>query len=446
MTESYYNLRGLHEFNRKRVNIAETLNLILERTNALETYLGQSLSSWYGRDPNTGVTYGNPALAEWPHMRIDYTGAPERCYICDRVDQLREILGAPAFPWKYAPTIAHFDSGTLAQCGVDARGWLEMLQAIGRPIDTTTAKKRYIRHWEQNENGTITTWDDPISTTAAASYYLREDHPLTQFTQRKEAWWGFGTINISTETGTFDLSLNELGTGHTSLKRTSWSEYIDTITGGTDGGEYDWVEEEGAEFVEVIAAGGRTPILALSRTLTGDYGEDGEYNYSLTGKCHGYYSIAEDANDHNITDLDVSKSGEETIGTNGTLSFTPTVSTSENGDITISVPDLNIGSLETDAGIYDGLFADMAGLIETYKDHVSVEHLRSVYDHQPHGDHPGQCYAAWGTALLTVSGQIGIARTVDAVYKTEDDSTGVTGWLTWRQYYQPSGWEGSLKI
>lgn len=52
----------------------------------------------------------------------------------DRVDYLRNKLGVAAFNWRYTPTgddLLHARS----RCGIDARQLLEILQAIGRPIN-----------------------------------------------------------------------------------------------------------------------------------------------------------------------------------------------------------------------------------------------------------------------------------------------------------------------
>lgn len=128
---SYYLLQSLREQPRVRTNWAVDLELIMQRINAIETFLGQPLSSWYGTDPVTNTFYGVPAVSMFAHPRIVTPGGPYQWYLRDRIDQLRAIGNVAPFPWRYTPSLAEYINKS-RKCGLDTRQLLEMLQAIGR--------------------------------------------------------------------------------------------------------------------------------------------------------------------------------------------------------------------------------------------------------------------------------------------------------------------------
>lgn len=171
---SYYNLRALRDQPRIRENWAESLILILQRISVIERILGQPVSQWYGTDPVTGTYYGPPAESNFAHDRITTEGAPDQWYLRDRIDQLREIGGAPPFPWRYTPSLEEYTNKS-RKVGLDARQLLEMLQAIGRVLYTQPigSMLRHTIDYVKNYDGTESYDVSPLS---AFSY-----HRNTQF-------------------------------------------------------------------------------------------------------------------------------------------------------------------------------------------------------------------------------------------------------------------------
>lgn len=316
---SHYDLKALDEPGRRRWLWAETLNLILERLNALENYAGESLSRWYGTDPRTGVFYGDPAIGSFAHLRIDYTGSPERCYIRERVDQLREKIGAPPFPWKYTPGINDFDTHPHSKCGTQAAGWLEMLQAIGRRAsmsadDMSTYELRYSKHFHvqhdyDNQYGVdqttvmANTETTDIGGLVAANGAHSGFHMSAQrstshtssidrghtvnavtkssglskvLTEYQEIGESYGVpadaLTITFRGKVYTYSLKEAasdldysnGQDVTEDSITVRVEVIDTWSGGHGSAALDWVETEGAQYIIYVSPSGSVGLVKKS--------------------------------------------------------------------------------------------------------------------------------------------------------------------------------------
>lgn len=108
------------------------LDEILRRINSVEGFLAQPISKWYGTDKSTGIVYGPPATASFPHMRITYSGAPARMYLRNRIDELRALHETTPFEWVYTPDHLNMVASDICGNGIDCRQIIEMLKAIGR--------------------------------------------------------------------------------------------------------------------------------------------------------------------------------------------------------------------------------------------------------------------------------------------------------------------------
>lgn len=133
---SHYLLRALRQQPLKREYWAHSLSIIMKRLNDLERAYNLPLSDWYQKDNSTGTEYGDPEVSRFPHMRIIWSGSPEKSYLRDRIDLLRAHIGVPAFEWTYTPSKEDYENAT-NKCGIDARQLLEILQAIGRFVGSS---------------------------------------------------------------------------------------------------------------------------------------------------------------------------------------------------------------------------------------------------------------------------------------------------------------------
>lgn len=225
---SYYLLKALYEQPLIRKYWAKSLNTIMARINSVENFLNQSKSSWYGEDKTTGVYYGKPELSSFPHMRITWKDAPSRSYLRDRIDMLRQIGGAPAFPWVYTPSKDDYENAT-HHCGIDTRQLLELLQAIGRIISSSSLQMQYVK---------ITASFDSSGVYAGNTFKLSP--------ARDPAWYGHENDSLFYGGGVFIEGGWQASTGQITVDHTTeswrWHLYLAQYVPNPD--TYTYVVEE----------------------------------------------------------------------------------------------------------------------------------------------------------------------------------------------------------
>ena len=432
---SHYDLKALDEQGRRRWLWAETLNLILERLNALENYAGESLSRWYGTDPRTGVFYGDPAIGSFAHLRIDYTGSPERCYLRERVDQLREKIGAPPFPWKYTPGINDFDTPPHRLCGPQAAGWLEMLEAIGRKCGGGSYSN-YKHHFKRLVNGKVEKeWDDPDGPYEQAIFQLDyEKNELNRYDVR---------------VASYEINLNGVGIPRINLGTYEPIEErrIDTLTitigyseyaGESDeegSAEKDWVENEGGN--RVILLNGTFSNVSMSQPRIEGYKlyhwDEGAYDHL---ECGGSSVNPET---FEVTVIECAKTEANHQRSYGEddkwVEFSPGFTIGNDGSVTPQ--EYDISEAYGDGGRPSEL-SDMIDLlhIPEAKQHCTMEHMKSLLA----GTINSGAMASWINGIAWSHKLIGIHTS----YFSEP--TGTTGdgngWLLWAEPYIPQGQGG----
>lgn len=457
---SHYDLQGLRTGNRVRTDIGATLDLIMSRLNALESYAGQPLSSWYKTDPVTGTFYGSPQIAAWPHLRIDYSGAPYRVYVRDRVDQLRQIIGAPVFPWMYTPGKSDFDDEPHSRCGVDARGWLEMLQAIGRAYQSGQSDAHYLPTTTTITNGVTKVEQGRIDTIARASYYLdyHAEANIGQHVKLNADWVYWNSPQLHTYTsGSYDITISHYGSPgvKTGIKQTK-IEIIKSCKRVSGAGlillnsaEKDWVEVAGGPLVMVIGGGEGT--IEAPKLLSGNYTYNGDWMYGQTGHCYGtdfLYDVSDCAYFNIHPDPNGSKkqtygSGDRSHGVS--VSFTPEFVISEDGSVSPVIPNLSylIGSSSDDGDKLDSMITAAQQDIDNYRQsHANMDHIiESFIDPIPKDFNNPRCS---GEAILDTSGSISIKRSIRTQYERQPDMDG--GWLLWTAPYIPENYTERLAI
>lgn len=435
MTECHYTLDALNVQGRSRTHYAPTLNLIMERLNALENYAGAPLSSWYGTDPRTGVHYGDPATANFAHLRISYDGSPARVYIRERVDQLRAIIGAPAFPWKYTPDTNEFDTPPHRMCGVQAAGWVEMLQAIGRNCGSGRAVYRH--YWKKTVDGVVVNeWTDDDGPYSKASFDLIYENNNYNSYDTASAHYAV-SFNGTVTSGFFGNFDPVVKTRESSLAITEcWSEYLN---GTVSDESRDWVEIEGDEYVSIVNEG--TGI-----HTSGTHKETGDmYCYwteDANGRllCRVASTNMETLESIETICADVLIQHSESYGKiDGYISFTPTFNVSADGSVTPYIYSVN--DARGDAG-YASSLQDMIELLEidNVKLHVNLSHLKSLV-----GDYGGDgtnSRSAWASAGPAEARSYTKAQIHTTYY---DEPNGGGGWLLWTQPYIPTGYPDSLR-
>jgi len=382
-------------------------------------------------------------------------------YIRDRVDMLRGMLGAPDFPWEYTPNKEDFDNAH-PRCGIDARGLLEMLEAIGREYDISG--KKYIRHWVETIDDDVREYDIGISTTITSTYEriigtkssLGYEINHGHFVNWK---WDIDNGEVISETGSNNINIIGFGVNTenvdeadikiSSTIRESYCTPVDDNDESVINMEgYDWVEESGAAYVIIIGDTTQNGD-GGSETLTGDYSHGGVWEYDGYGGCSGSHHImGGDPLGVRIDDFgeEIHPSGQigDVVGSNYDK-FIPIVSVdSQNESIKVSIPGI-VSSWNNDSlkSYFNEMYLSATTFIDKYSDHMSIDHLKSKYDAFPHGDELGEVDWALGESEIQGRGKFQASSWAYAFYKKTQAPS--SKWLLWTKTHLPPDWLTRLK-
>ncbi|MCG3197077.1 MAG: hypothetical protein GHCLOJNM_01561 [bacterium] len=120
------------------VGIGQDMEDVLAAINAVEEFLGISLTTW-----NTAVA-PKPTSHFAPHMMVKVGGTTPG-YLRDAVDRCRSLGGAPPFPWETVPSAEDWAARPIGdKCRINLCHVVELKQAIGRVGSATAKHKKYI--------------------------------------------------------------------------------------------------------------------------------------------------------------------------------------------------------------------------------------------------------------------------------------------------------------
>jgi hypothetical protein len=351
------------------------------------------------------------------------------------VDELRQIIGAPPFPWLYTPDKHNFDVEPHRMCGLDSRALLEMLQAIGRP---NSGLANYSHHFRKTANGAVTEWTETPTQFAKASFSYDYHQQHTNRYGPISAMWSIsvGASEVSNSVGTIGPDEHRDDSLTTIIE---WSVPTDSVA---DAADRDWVELAGGS--KVITIGGGTPGDPTAPLVEGSYKYRWSEIVSEALDCQGgptnYDLETTWRHDTQIHTLENPNGGNDTI-----LPFTPEFIFGPDGSVYPREYSINdFKDAYGQARTIDELIALLHP--DTASEHVSVAHLRDTYG-GPIGDDVG-IGTRGGLSDYNAGATTNTTGYIHTRYHSQNGAGG--GWLLWKEPFDSEelvgiGWPDSLK-